>query len=169
MNKSQKKKKTLEDQLADFTDNILSENTAEVNENSFTSDPELRDLQQTALHLKNTFHEDGPSEIVIQRMHKNIIRQWRQQENKASKPLWNKFLSFFQPPNQGWKSQRSRQQLSMMSFAVMVLMVFFISIFFFNGVYSDQPAAGGHNLGVDFLVAVFGAILFTIWLFRRKQ
>ena len=168
MNKSKKNKTTPEDQLVNFTDNILSENTVELDATPFAPDPKLRDLQHTALRLKNAFREDGPSEEVIQRMRKNIVTQW-QQESKKSKPFWEKWLNLLQPSNQGWQSQRRRQRISMFSYAAVVLGVFLISIFLLNGAYSDQPAATGHNLGAGFLVAFIGAIVLAILFFRSKK
>ena len=168
MNKSKNNKISIDDQLANFTDNILEKDAAKEDEHPLSSDPELRALEQTALRMKNAFRKDGPSEEVIQRMRKNIVTQW-QQESKKSKPFWKKWLNLLQPSNHGWQSQRRRQRISMFSYAAVVLGVFFISIFLLNGAYSDQPAATGHNLGAGFLVAFIGAIVLAILFFRSKK
>lgn len=159
----------IEDQLANFTDLILSKKTDKKDENPFAPDPELRALEETALRLKNTFSEDGPSEAVIRRMQKTINREWQQQKVAASKPFWEKWLSMLWPKEQKWHPWRSRQRASMISYAVVVVGLFLISIFLFNGVYSDQPAASGQNLGAGLLVTFGGLVLFTIWFFRRKR
>jgi hypothetical protein len=169
MSEHQNNKPDIEDQLATFTDLLLSEKTAKKDESPFAPDPELRALEETVFRLKNTFREDGPSEAVIRRMQKNINREWQQQKIRASQPFWEKWLVIFQPTKQKWQSQRSRQRVSMILYAVTVLGLFLTSIFLYNGVYSDQPAASGQNLGAALLVTFGGLVLFTIWFFHRKR
>lgn len=169
MNEHQNNDPEIEDQLANFTDLILNEKPDKKDESSFAPDPELRALEETVLRLKNTISEEGPSKAVIRRMQKNINREWQQQKVTASKPFWEKWLSIFQPSGQKWHPQRSRQRVSMISYAAVVVGLFLISIFLFNGVYSDQPAATGQNLGAGLLVAFGGLALFAIWFFRHKR
>jgi len=159
-----KKKKDLDNQFADYTDNILNEKNAKLDETPVTSDPELRALEQTALRLKNAFRDDGPSEKVIQRMHKNIITQWQQQENQKSVPFWEKWM----PSGQKWQSQHARQNKAVLLYAATVLGVFLISFLLFSGGYSDQPAATGHNLGIGILVAGLGIVV-AAWFFYRQR
>jgi len=167
MNKPQNDNLTIDDQLADFTDQILEENV-EQDKSPFTPDPELRALEQTALHLKNAFYEDGPSEAVIQRMRQNILLQWKQQESKASEPSWKKFLSALKPPRQKWQSQRSRQRQSLAIYLATVAVLMLVSIPLLNKISSDQPAASGQNLNVSVVAAFGGLILLALWFFRRK-
>lgn len=157
----------IDDQLADFTDRILEESTEE-DKNPFTSDPELRALEQTALHLKNAFREDGPSEAVIQRMRQNIVLQWKGQESKASAPSWKKFLSALKLPGQKWQSQRSRQRWSLAISLATIAVLMLVSIPLLNKVSSDQPAASGQTLNASVVVAFVGLILLAAWFFRRK-
>lgn len=163
MNEPKNNKQEIDDQLADFTDHILSEETTQKDENPFDPDLELRALEQTALRLKNAFKDDGPSETVIQRMHQKIAMQ--QQEMKKSEPFWSNWI----PSRQKWQPQYRRQRVGMVLYAATVLGLFLISIFLFNGGHSDQPAASGQNLSAGFMVAVGGLILFAIWFFRRKR
>jgi hypothetical protein len=169
MNESQNNKSTIDDQLANFTDLLLSEKTTKEEEMPFASDPELRALEETVLHLKNTFGENGPSEAVIRRMQKNINREWQQQKVMASKPFWEKWFAIFQPNKEKWQSQRSRQRASMILYAATVFGLFLTSIFLYNGIYSNQPAASGQNLGAALLITFGGLVLFTIWYFHRKR
>jgi hypothetical protein len=164
MNELKKNKQDIDDQLADFTDQILSKEITQKDENPFAPDRELRALEQTALRLKNAFKDDGPSETVIQRMHQKIAMH-QQQEKKKSEPFWSNWI----PSRQKWQPQHRRQRVGMILYAATVLGLFLISIFLFNGGYSDQPAASGQNLSAGFLVAVGGLILFAIWFFRRKR
>ena len=169
MNESQNNKSTIDDQLANFTDLLLSEKTTKKGENLFASDPDLRALEETVLHLKNTFGENGPSEAVIRRMQKNINREWQQQKVMASKPFWEKWFAIFQPSGQKWHPQRSRQRVSMISYAAVVVGLFLISIFLFNGVYSGQPATSGHNLNIALLFASGGLVLLVFLLYHHKK
>jgi hypothetical protein len=169
MNEYQNNKHDIEDQLANFTDLILNEKPVKKEESPFAPDPELRALEETALRLKTTFGENGPSEAVIRRMQKNINREWQQQKIKASRPIWEKWFSIFQPTRQKWQSQRSRQRVNMILYAATVLGLFLTSIFLYNGIYSNQPAASGQNLGAGLLVTFVGLVLFTIWFFHRKR
>ncbi len=129
MNEYQNNKHDIEDQLANFTDLILNEKPVKKEESPFAPDPELRALEETALRLKTTFGENGPSEAVIRRMQKNINREWQQQKIKASKPFWEKWFPILQPSKQKWQSQRSRQRLNMFSYTAIVVGLLLISIF----------------------------------------
>lgn len=169
MNESQNNKSTIDDQLANFTDLLLNEKTAKKDESPFASDPELRALEETVLHLKNTFGENGPSEAAIRRMQKNINREWQQQKVAASKPFWEKWFPIFQPTKQKWQSRRSRQRSVIFSYAVLMVGLLLISVLLFNGVYSEHPAASGHYLNIGLLFASGGLVLLVIFLYRHKR
>lgn len=168
MNKPQNNNRTVEDQLADFTDQIL-EGTAEEGTGPFTPDPELRALQQTALRLKNAVPKDGPSEAVIQRMRQNIVMQWNQQENRASEPFWKRFLPARKPQGQKWQSQHSRRRQNIRISLAAVVLLLLVSI---PLLYKDtpvQPAASGQNLNAGLFIAFGGLILLALLFFRRKR
>ena len=165
MNKAQNTKNITDDQLAEFTDSILNEKTTEVDKNPFTSDPELHALEQTALRLKNSFREDGPSEEVIRRMHKNITTQWQQQESQKNIPFWKNWI----PSRQKWQSQRSRQNWNMVFSLATIVTLMVITIPLLQGTNLNQLAASGHDLSVGLLVASGGLILLAIWFFRGKR
>jgi hypothetical protein len=168
MNKPQNNNRTVEDQLADFTDQILAR-TAEEGTDPLAPDPELRALQQTALRLKNAVPKDGPSEAVIYRMRQNIVMQREQQETKASEPFWQSFLSARKPSGRKWQSQHSRrrQNLRISLAAVVLLLIVSIPL-----MYKDtpvQPAASGQSLNASLLIAFGGLILLALLFFRRKR
>ena len=166
MNKSQNNKFTIDDQLADFTDDILSKKAVNIDESSFDSDPELRALEQTALRLKNAFQEGGPSEIVIQRMHKNVIAQWQQQKIQKSKPFWKNWI----PVRQKWQSQRSRQYQRLVLYLAMLAALMVISIPRLTGTGANQPATSGQNLDFTLIVISGGLlILLVVLFFERKR
>ena len=166
MNKSQNNKFTIDDQLADFTDDILSKKAVNIDESPFDSDPELRALEQTALRLKNAFQEGGPSEIVIQRMHKNVIAQWQQQKIQKSKPFWKNWI----PVRQKWQSQRSRQYQRLVLYLAMLAALMVISIPRLTGTGTNQPATSGQNLDFTLIVISGGLlILLVVLFFERKR
>ena len=168
MNRLQNNDRIKDDQLAEFTDQLLDSNAGE-NRNPFSPDPELRALERTAQRLKDTFHEDGPSAAVIQRMRQNIALQAQAQEVKASASFWEKFLSVFKPSGQKWQSQRSRQRQSLTISLATLAVLILTSIPLLNKVSSSQPAASGQNLNVSIISVAFGGLLLlALWFFRRK-
>ncbi len=168
MNKSQNKTGSIEDQLADFTDQILDEESPKQGNPPFATDPELRALEQTVQRLKHAFDEDGPSEAAIRRMRKNIVMQWQAGERKQNESFWEKITVVFNISRHKWRSQRSRQYQSLGFSLAAVAMVMLVSIFLLKGVGSEQPAASGQTLSAGFLIAFSVLFLLTLWFFRRK-
>jgi hypothetical protein len=156
---NQKNKKTFDEQLADYTDNILDDKTGEMEENPTALDPELQSLEKTALRLKNAFHDDDPSEEVIQRMRKNIAVKWQQQQSREKQPFWKKWLPF----GRKWQSQRSRQRFRMAVSLGILLAILFAGVYFLNGSGSDQPATSGQNLNAS-LVFIVGGLIILFYL-----
>jgi hypothetical protein len=159
-----KNNKNFDDQLADYTDNILNEKASEMHENPTALDPELQALEKTALRLKNAFHDDGPSEEVIHRMRKNIAVKWQQQENKQPVPFWKKWM----PVKQQWRSQRSRQRLYLAFSLAALSAILLVCIPFFEGINSHQTATSGQYLNNIILAVSIGLVFLAIWLVRRK-
>lgn len=169
MTKPQDNKNTIEDQLADFTDRILAEEKVEQDEATFAPDLDLRALQQTSLQLKDAFGDETLDEVVIQRMQRNIIKQWRQQEEETRVTAWQKLTDFFKGNNQKWQSQRSRQRLTMALSLATLAVLLLVTLPFMNNPGSGQPGASGQNPSVFILVAFGGLILLALWLLRRKR
>jgi hypothetical protein len=153
MNKPIKDNRMIENELAEFTDQILDESST-LDKIPLTPDPKLRALEQTVLQLKNTFKEDGPSEAVIQRMRQNIVMQWKQQESNVSLPFWKKLYSLFKPDRQKWQSQRTASAGTWL-YPWQPSLADADRHSPLNKVSSSQPAASGQNLNVS-VVAAFG-------------
>jgi len=164
MNKPQKNNKNIDDQLANYTDTILNKETAKEDENPLSSSSDLCALEKTALRLKQAYHDDGPSDEVIQRMRKNIAQQWQQQENRQAESFWSKWL----PVRQKWQSKRSRQRLYLAISLTALSVVLLVCIPFFNEIDSNQPATSGQYLNNVVLAVSVGLIFIAIWLVRRK-
>ena len=169
MTKPQKSKTTIEDQLVEFTDNILDDTDIDQDEATFAPDPDLRALEETVLHLKRTFDDTDPDEVAIQRMRNNIVREWRQEEIELSQPFWHKWIQALKPSEQKWQSRQSRQRLSMAISLAALLVLMLISIPFMDATGSNQPGASGQNPGAVVIIVFGGLILLVLWLFRRKS
>lgn len=168
MTKPRNRKSTVEDQLAEYTDRILNDQSIKQHEATFAPDPEMRDLEETALHLKTVFGNSDPDEVTIQRMHNNIIGEWQQAKNKHGEPFWQRWLEAFKPSGQKWQSQRERQRISIaLSLAVLIVLML-IGIPLMSTPGPGQPGASGQNLNGIYLVVFGGLILLVLWLFRRK-
>jgi len=168
MTKPQYNKRSIEDQLADFTDRILAEEKVEQDEATFVPDPDLRALQQTSLRLKEAFGDDALDEKVIQQMRRNIIKQWQLQEQETRQSVWQRLTGFFKGSDQKWQSQRSRQRLSMAISLATLAVLLLVAIPFLN-IDSNQPGTSGQNPSVIVLIAFGGLILLALWLLRRKK
>lgn len=168
MNKPKKHDSTLEDQLADFTDQILEKN-AEQDKDPSTPDPELHALQQTVLRLKNALPDDGPGEAVIRRMRQNIVMQWKQQASKTSEPFWKRFFSPRIPADQKWQPLHIRRLKSLAIYLAAAVALLFVSILLMNKTRFVQPAASGQYLNISIFILFGGLIVLALWFFRRKR
>lgn len=168
MNKPINNNRTIEDRLANFTDQILEKNTEQAND-PFRSDPELHALQETVLRLKNFLPDDGPGEAVIHRMRQNIVLQWKQQANVTSEPFWKRLFSARKPAGQKWQSQNVRRRKSLAIYLATAVLLLFVTILLLNKIGFIQPAASGQNLNVSIFIASGGLILLALWFFLRKR
>lgn len=157
----------VDDQLANFTDAILENTTEDVEISS--QDPELRALQQTVLRLKSALPKDSPSEIAIQRIRQNVVRQWKQEEHKTREPFWKRFLSTSTPPGQKWQPQESRRRQSLVIYLATAVFLLLISIPLMDKAVSAQPAASGQNLIVSIFFVFGGLVLLAVWFFYHKR
>lgn len=168
MTKPTKNDRRIEEQLANFTDNILDSRNDEDQEPA-ELDPELFALQQTALRLKNALSPEGPSEEVIHRMRHNIVMQWREQKEKERGSFWHRFLTTRVSSGRVWQSQYMRQRQSQRVFFAAAILLLLLSVFVLDKFSSVQPAASGQNLNAGIFFACAGLILLTLWLFRRGR
>jgi hypothetical protein len=168
MTNTQKNEPSLADQLADFTDRILSDETLGQEEATFAPEPGLRALEQTAQRLKAAFAENEPDPTVIQKMRNNIIEQWRQQENHASESIWHTLTSRFVTPRQKWTSLQSRKRFNIAVSLATLVVLLLVAIPFMKISGTGLPGASGQNPSAFVLIALVGLILLALWLFRRK-
>ena len=164
MTKPHNSKTTIEDQLVKYTDSVLNDQKMA----TFAPDPELRALEETVLHLKQTLGQDDPDEAAIQRIRNNILWQWKQQEREESRPFWQTWLQVIKQPNNKWQSRQSRQRFNLAVSMAAIVVLLLVSIPFIDTTSSNQPAASGQYLNVPAIIIFGGLILLAMWLFRRK-
>ena len=168
MTKPQNNEQWIVDQLADFTDSILSETTLDQDEATFASDSHLRALEQTAQSLKTAFAGSEPDEAAIQKMYNNIIVKWRKQEKVISESVWQKLTRTFNPPQQKWASQQSRRRFSIVASLATLVVLLLLTIPTLNISGTGLAGASGRNPSIFVLIAFVGLILVAMWLFRRR-
>lgn len=168
MTNPQKKGFSIEDQLADFTDRILSDDPRKQDEATFAPDPELRALEQTARRLKAAFTAGEPDRVVIQRMHNGIIEKWHHQGNFNAKMLWYRLTHRPGRSGQKWTSGQSRRRISIAISLATLLVILLLAIPFLNSSGTGQPGASGQNPSSFILIALGGLILLVMWLYRRR-
>lgn len=168
MTKPRNKNPNIQDQLANYTDALLAGKAVHQNEATFAPDSESRTLEETVLRLNTAFSDDDPDETTIQRMHKRIIEGWQQERQTISQSLWQRWAAGLQLSRGKWRSQHSRQRLSMALSLVALVLLMLIGIPFTDISGSNQPGASGQNVNVIVLVIFGSLVLVAIWLNRRK-
>jgi hypothetical protein len=152
----------MDEELAEFTDRILSDQSVEemgVNE-------ELRSLQGTVSQLK-AIVKNTP-DVTVQRIEKQLMNEWhKNQDPVEEKPsTWQKFLSVFRP----WNDQP--QQRWVLGSAFIVLFVIFIFVFPINQfIAPDIQATAGDTDQYRLVLFVIATILVIglLWFGRNKS
>ncbi len=139
-----------EDQLADFTDRVLAGKTAAL---ASPSDPELRQLEETALRLSQAFPGRTPDEKTSKHMLADFKSRLRRRD--ASRPAW--------------QSQQTRRQigLALAGAAILVSLVILVP-FLTTGGGSTQGTAGLQPLNIGLLIGLGVVLILALWLVRRK-
>ena len=89
MNKDKSQEQQLDNQLAEFTDQVLSDGN-ELNMQESTAQDELADLQKTVLRLKSAAEKARAGDEADERIRSRLMLEWkkaRQAERAAKKPL----------------------------------------------------------------------------------
>lgn len=141
---------TLDDLLADFTDRVLE---GGISVPASPTDGELRGLEETILHLKQTLVQAAPDEQTLRRMQTDFKARVRKDDSSDS--------SF-------WQFLRPRQRLAL-SFATVALAVLLIAIPFLT--VTNPPVegtAGVQTQGIILLAGVVCVVALLIWSRRHK-
>ncbi len=141
-----------DDLLADFTDRVLDGKTSVL---ASPADHELRGLEETIMHLTQTFPQEVLDEKTFKRLQADFKVRARKVNSSSNKPVW--------------QSQQSRQRLILVFTAVAILAVIFIALPLLTlGNGSTQATAGLQPGGAILLIAAGCIIVFLIWQGRHK-
>ncbi len=141
-----------DDLLADFTDRVLDGKTSVL---ASSVDSELRGLEETVLHLRQTFPQEVLDEKTLKHLQADFKARARKANSSSNKPVW--------------QSQQSRQRLILVFTAVAILAVIFIALPLLTlGNGPTQATAGLQPGGAILLIAAGCIIVFLVWQGRHK-
>ncbi len=160
----------LDDQLADFTDKLLSKD--ETLEASLArEDAELRALQEMVVLLHKAVGEQQPSPATTSRIRSGLIAEWHQLQGKikerpARRLVWSRdFLRRL-----GWSFKRQGRRRLVLGVAAVTTVVLLALVWLFSDAGLELKATAGEGeLGLLMILGLLllgGAIVW--WLFRSK-
>lgn len=158
----------LDEQLADFTDEVLSGVQPET-QTMFSENQELRDLQETVLSFKRAFGtRQTPDEALARRVKTNLIAAWRNQPELQPEPWWRRWTRGITlgPARRGWSPL----------YALVVVMIVILATSLLVPLSpapsggGGLPGAAGGWAGLIPAMLILGVLLVVvcIWLIRRK-
>jgi hypothetical protein len=155
----------LDQQLADFTDEVLSDVQPETQTTMLSENPELRDLQQTVLRFKRAFGtRQTPDEALTRRVQANLIAAWRNDPELQAEPWWQRWLRGItpRPTRRGWGP--------MLALVVVLIVIMATSLVVPFSPTAPGPGAAGGWAGLIPAMLILGGMLVVIciWLIRRK-
>lgn len=153
----------LDNELADFTDRILSDQSPD----AAPIDPsdELQALKNTVLRLKATI-KHAPDEVTMQQIEKKLVNEWHKNQGSVEKKpaIWKQLLSgsaFLS--NQAWRGP---------ALAFLLLVFFLIIALPFSQLIAPNIQATAGTTGqyqiVLFIVAVV-LVIGLLWFSRDKN
>jgi hypothetical protein len=155
----------LDQQLADFTDEVLSGVQPET-QTMLSENQELRPLQETVLRFQRAFGtRQTPNEALARRVQANLIAAWRNQPELQPEPWWRRW-------SRGISLPAARRGWAPVSALVVVLIVVLATSLLVPASPSGGglPGAAGGWAGVIPALLILGIVLVVIciWLIRRK-
>ncbi len=161
----------IDNQLADFTDTLLSKDGEDKVELS-TQDQEVRELQETVVRLHRAIGSDAPSKELARRIHTRLADEWKEAElNASAETFWQRWLKRLFPPRSTWQSSSRRQRRTALAAVATVILIAIILLPFSS--YGDSVltgSAGGDDGLLPAFVVVGGVIgLILLWQSTRKK
>ena len=146
--------------LADFADRILEGRPADPSVAG--SDPEMQALAHVLLRLNRAVSAKDPEAAVAKRMHGQILRKWRQEEQ-------NKTNSWIEMLRLNWLVPSRRRQVGWTLAVIAVAGVLFLSFQVLAPGTGSMTATAGLDLQGIFLWFIpLLAVVAMVWLLRRK-
>ncbi len=159
---------SLDDQLAEFTERLLSGEVPDELEPTM-QDQEFFELQTTVVRLKAAFEKGQPDEIMARRIKNNLIAEWKKAGLEAEASPFPKWWPRRKVSNR-WTAMRQWQFVAL-AVAVVAVLVFMASFSNFSAMPAPGAAEGG--AGVFLPVAILlglVAVAGLVWaLVRRKR
>ena len=91
-NQNTLKNRQLDDQLAEFTDQLLDQKIPMDLSEMDSQDQTMLELQKTVMRLAQAFGDEPIDETIAQRIKSNLASEWQKFGEKAPKePLWQRW------------------------------------------------------------------------------
>ena len=159
------------DELADYTDRLLSEEPTE-EQSEPSSDPELTGLKDTLKMMKRVIGPGKPSKELHDQVLANLAREYRAAGfSERKQTLWQRLFSWFSPQQNGWQSSGSRQRGYVLRYAAVMAIVLLAACFIFPAIGDTLPGAALTPTALVPVFLVFGLVIaiFYYWFIRRKR
>ncbi|MGD8457476.1 MAG: hypothetical protein PVF83_13925 [Anaerolineales bacterium] len=161
--------KNLDDQLAQFTDQVISGQATQPSAPDTAGD--LLALQKVILEIHRSTSQQAPDGKLTAKLQRNLLKAWRQEmERDASGTnLFSRITRFFSPRSSGWQStaQRRRRLAGQIALAAIVVLAIFIPLAQSQGPLSGA-ATGETGIAILFLVLIAAGSLVAWFLWGRK-
>ncbi len=145
-----------DEQLADFTDRLLS---GQVNKAESNADPELHHLEETVLRLNQTLPQTSLDQAAVKQMWVRLNARARRETQQGEGSFWKRwFLPIQVRPQFG---------MALGAIALIVLLVVVIPSFASGG-SSTIATALTSSQGLAMVLLLAGVIFFIFWVTRRK-
>jgi hypothetical protein len=160
--KPRKSATQIDEELAAFTDRLLSDQPVEES----GVNPELDALDATLFQLKAVVDDAAVEQAAMQRIEKQLLNEWNKEH--ASRPkenAWQRYLPGSRPrKNQQWPAW-------VFAFGVVLVAIILIVLFPINQIFTSNIQATAGSAHQDLIIVVGFVVLLGVGLlwFGRKR
>jgi hypothetical protein len=163
----------LDDQLADFTDQLLNGETPVDLSEGGSDNQILSELLQTVAYLAAAFGEQEVDQEVASRIEKNLLLEWHQTgEKEDHSGFWPWLRGLIDQEKSLYRTNRNRKAAYSLAFVslTVIIMVVAVSILMPGSPGTDHlvGTASGYGLPLGTLI-IFAAVVGLGYLFIRKR
>jgi hypothetical protein len=150
----------IDEELARFTDQVLSGRQQTEPSDDANTNKELRSLESTVSRLQAVAKD--PSQASMQRIEKRLVGEWHQRRDLAEKKstAWQKFIK--NQPQQRWVLGSA-----LIAFFLIVFFIFPIEQLFTPALQATAGQAGQYPLAL-FIIAIL-LVIGLLWFGRNKS
>ena len=159
------------DELADYTDRLLSEEPSE-GQNEPNSDPELAALKETVKMMKQVIGHGKPSKRLHDRVLGNLTREYKAAGFSGQpQSFWRRLFSLSAPQQNEWRSSGSRQRSLVLRYGAIMVVVMLATCFILPSIGDNLPGAAINQTVLVPVFLAFGLIIASVyyWFTRRKR